>query len=174
VIGYRHTDHRFPFLWEDAGQPAARWHDDGEGPAHYFASTPDAAWAEFIRHEGITDPEDLATVQRGLWAVELPDETLPHPLLPTRTLTGGLRTYPRCRSEARRLREGGAIGLDAPSAAVRSRTASGFRVERGLHPAEPREERVIVLFGPRPDLLGWAACAPGRPRDDLLPRVRPL
>ena len=37
-----------------------------------------------------------------------------------------------------------------------------------------RPERVIVLFGPRPDLIGWSACAEGRPRDDLLKRVRPL
>ena len=174
MIGYRHADPRFPVLWEDAGQPAARWHGDGEGPAHYFATTPDAAWAEFLRHEGITDPEDVATVRRGLWAVELPDEALPQPIVSSRTATGGLGSYNRCQAEARRLRDGGAIGLEAPSAAVRRRSASGFRVDHGMQPAEPRGERVIVLFRRRPDLVGWAACAPGRPRDDLLPRVRPL
>jgi hypothetical protein len=31
---------------------------------------------------------------------------------------------------------------------------------------------VIALFGRRPDLVGWAAAAEGRPRGDLLPRVR--
>lgn len=174
MIGYRHADPRFPFLWEEAAQPAARWHGEGEGPAHYFATTPDAAWAEFLRHEGITDPEDVATVRRGLWAVELPDERLPQPIVSTRTATGNLGSYSRCQVEARRLRNAGALGLDAPSAAVRPRSASGFRVDRGLRPADPRDERVIVLFGPRPDLVGWAACAPGRPRGDLLPRVRSL
>lgn len=174
MIGYRHTDPRFPFLWEDVSQPAARWHGDGEGPAHYFASTPDAAWAEFLRHEGITDAEDVATIRRGLWAVELPDQPLPQPIVSSRTAIGSLSSYARCQVEARRLRAGGATGLDAPSAAVRPRSTSGFRVDRGLQPAVPRDERVIVLFGRRPDLIGWAACAPGRPRDDLLPRVRPL
>lgn len=174
MIGFRHTDPRFPFLWEDPAQPPARWHGEGEGPVHYFATTPDAAWAEFLRHEEISDPEDVATVRRGLWAVELPDEPLPQPLLGGRTVTGGLRSYARCRREARRLRDGGAAGLDAPSAAVLPRTPSGFRVEAGLRPAEPRDERVIVLFGRRTDLVGWASCAPGRPRDDLLARVRPL
>lgn len=174
MIGYRHTDPRFPFLWEDASQPAARWHDEGEGPAHYFATTPDAAWAEFIRHEGITDPEDLETVRRSLWAVELPDDPLPHPIIGSRSATGGLATYRRCRAEARRLRDGGAGGLDATSAAVRPRTPSGFLVDHGLRPADRRDERVIVLFGRRPDLVGWAACAAGRPRADLIARVRQL
>ena len=174
MIGYRHADPRFPFLWETAAQPAARWHGDGEGPAHYFATTPDAAWAEFLRHEGITDPEDLATVRRGLWAVELPEDPLPQPIVSARTATGGLPSYARCQVEARRLRSAGAAGLDAPSAAVRRGSASGFRVDRGLQPADARDERVIVLFGLRPDLVGWATCAPGRPRDDLLVRVRPL
>jgi hypothetical protein len=40
--------------------------------------------------------------------------------------------------------------------------------------APKRGERVFVLFGLRPDLVGWAACHEGRPRDDLLPRVRHL
>ncbi|MGH2429778.1 MAG: RES domain-containing protein [Candidatus Limnocylindria bacterium] len=174
MIGFRHADARFPFLWEDEAQPAARWHGDGEGPAHYLAETPDGAWAEFLRHEGITDASDVATVRRALWAVELPDDPLPRPLLGPRTLAGGLRSYRRCRQEARRLRRGGAIGLEAPSAALRPRTPSGWRVEGGMRPGPAREERVLVLFGPRPEIVGWAACIEGRPREDLLPRVRQL
>jgi hypothetical protein len=30
------------------------------------------------------------------------------------------------------------------------------------------------LFGPRPDLVGWAATAEGRPREELLDQVRHL
>ena len=40
MIGYRHSDPRYPFLWEDNAQPAARWHGDGQGPVHYLADTP--------------------------------------------------------------------------------------------------------------------------------------
>ena len=72
MIGYRHCDRRFPFLWSDSSQPPARWHSLGEGPANYFADTPVGAWAEFIRHEGITEEADLASVDRSLWAVEIP------------------------------------------------------------------------------------------------------
>ena len=174
MILFRHGDPRFPFLWEDASQPEARWHATGEGPAHYLADTPDGAWAEFLRHEGITEAADLATVQRAIWAIEVPDGELAQPKLPEPTLRGGISTYASCQVEARRLREKGAIGLAAPSAALKPATPSGWRVKSGLQPGRARHERVIVLFGPRPDLVGWAACAAGRPRDDLLPRVNPL
>ena len=62
MILFRHCDRRFPFQWDAASQPAARWHADGEGPAQYLADTPVGAWAEFLRHEGITDEADLSGV----------------------------------------------------------------------------------------------------------------
>mgnify|MGYP000566120910 CR=1 FL=1 len=89
MIGYRHVDARFPFLWEDAAQPPGRWHGPGEGPVHTFADTPDGAWAELLRHEEITDPADVLTIRRALWAVELGEIDLAHPRLPRRILTGG-------------------------------------------------------------------------------------
>src|SRR5256884_1317297 len=52
------------FLWETGAQPPARWHGAGEGPAQYFSSTPEAAWAEFLRHEEIREAADLAGVER--------------------------------------------------------------------------------------------------------------
>jgi RES domain len=181
VIVFRHADARFAFLWESDGQPAARWHGAGEGPVAYLAETADGAWAEFLRHEEISDAEDLEGVTRAVWAVELPEVPTVSPRLPVSTMTGGPDTYGACQSAARRLRakrasaNGQALaGLVAPSAALRTRTPSGFRTAGGLVPGPPRPERVYVLFGPRPDLVGWAACAEGRPRPDLLGRVRPL
>lgn len=181
MIGFRHADPRFPFLWESAEQPAGRWHGDGEGPVHYFADTPDGAWAEFLRHEEIRDPVDLLTVRRAIWAVDLPDAEprsaaarLPQPRLPMRVLRGGRDTYPACQAYARRLRARGAIGLTAPSAALLPRGASGWRVDAGLTRGPERDGRVIVIFGPRPDLVGWAAAVEGRPGAELLPLVRHL
>jgi hypothetical protein len=174
VIVFRHADARFPFLWESAAQPAGRWHAAGEGPAGYFAETADGAWAEFLRHEEITDPADLPGVVRSIWAVELPQPPTTRPRLPIDVLTGGIASYPVCQAEARRLRRAGAPGLVAPSAAVRPRTPSGFRSEGGLRPGPARSERVFVVFGAQPSLVGWSACAEGRPRADLLARVRPL
>jgi hypothetical protein len=66
MIVYRHADPRFPFLWETAAQPPARWHGAGEGPVQYLADTPDGAWAEFMRHEGIATESELMNVRRVL------------------------------------------------------------------------------------------------------------
>jgi hypothetical protein len=172
MIGFRHADPRYPFLWEDTSQPAARWHGAKEGPAHYFCDTPDGAWAEFLRHEEITDPEDVATIRRALWAVELGDEPSREPDLPLKTLTGGPETYSRCQAEARRLRRLGAVRIVAPSAALLPGAARGWRVDGGLQPGPPRDGKVIVLFGSRPNVIGWAVTSEGRPGTDLLSRVR--
>lgn len=173
MILYRHADPRFPFLWESPDQPAARWHHAGEGPAHYLADTPDGAWAEFLRHEGITKDEELENVRRALWAVEVPDRIRPSsPELPEQILCGGIDSYEACRAEARRLRQLGILELIAPSAALVRGGAGGWNVNGGLRPAPPRDGSVIVLFGPRPHLVGWAAVSVGRPRASLLQRVR--
>jgi len=172
VIAYRHVDPRFPFLWEEPEQPAGRWHRDGEGPTHYLADTPDGAWAELLRHEEIRDPEDLETLRRALWSVEVGDMPSIRPDLPDAALLGGPGSWPRCQKEAERLRASGARGLLAPSAALRPAGASGWRVEGGLRPGPDRDGRVVVLFGPRPDLVGWQATAEGRPGEHVLERVR--
>lgn len=172
MIVFRHADSRFPFLWESATQPPARWHGIGEGPVAYFAETPDAAWAEFLRHENITDRADLAGIERALWAIDLPIVPTAVPFLPDAVLTGDETTYAACQGEARRLR--GAGGLAAPSAAVIPGSASGFQTDGGLKRGPSRHEAVFVLFGPNPRLVGWAACSVGRPRFDLVDRVRYL
>lgn len=58
------------------------------------------------------------------------------------------------------------------SAALRSGDAHGWRVDGGLQPGPARDGRVLVLIGPRPDLIGWAATNAGRPGEEVLDRVR--
>jgi hypothetical protein len=175
MIVYRHADPRFPFLWESAGQPPARWHGPGEGPVQYLADTPDGAWAEFLRHEGITEEAELVNVRRALWAVEVPhDLPADTPAVSHAVATGGLTSYEKCRREARRLRAKGATALRAPSAALLPGCARGWKVAGGLRPATDRDGVVLAVFGPRPDFVGWMAAFAGRPRSDLLARVRHL
>jgi hypothetical protein len=175
MIVYRHADPRFPFLWENAAQPPARWHGPGEGPVQYFADTPDGAWAEFLRHEGITEESALVNVRRALWVVEVPDE-LPTdtPRLAPPVLTGGTASYEECRKEARRLRAKGATTLRASSAALLPGGARGWKVGGGLQPASERDGTILAVFGPRPDFVGWVAAFAARPRSDLLSRIRQL
>jgi RES domain len=175
VIVFRNTDVDVPFFWDGAQQPAGRWHAEGEGPAQYTSSTPSAAWAEFLRHAGISDPADLAGIERTMWAIEIADdEEDASPVLSLRTLTGDRASYPACQAEAARLRRQGATRLIAPSAAVLPDAASGWVCDPDLTPAGPRDEQTIVLFGVRPDQVGWVAATLGRPEPELLDHVRHL
>lgn len=173
MIAFRQVDARYSFLWEDASQPAGRWHGEGEGPAHYFADTPDGAWAEFLRHEEISDPADLPTIRRQMWAVEIGNQPAEQIDLPDDVLTGEPDTYLRCQQQARALRARGVNRLAATSAALTSGGARGQRVRAGeVQPGDPRDGVVVVIFGPPDHLLGWAAAVDGHPAADLLSRVR--
>jgi hypothetical protein len=173
VIVYRNCDPRFPFLWEIAGQPASRWNAAGDGPVQYLADTPAGAWAEFVRQEEITDPEDLDGINRALWAVDIGDEPLTPIALPAAIATGDPEsTYPQCQAHADTLRSAGAAGLSAPSAALQPGQAAGYRVEGGYQPGPARDGTVIVLFGRRPKAVGWAIVDNGYPPKDLLGIVR--
>lgn len=172
MIVFRQTDARYPFLWEGLSQPPGRWHGPGEGPAHYFADTPDGAWAELLRHEEITDPDDLATVRRQMWAVEIGDEAAAPVRIAAAVAIGGLDTYPKCQAESRRLRSRGVRRLIASSAALKEGGARGTLVHDGPQAAPPRDGAVIVVFGPPQSMVGWVVADAARPSEDLLDRVR--
>ena len=178
MIAFRHADPRFPFLWESRNQPPARWHAAGEGPMQYLADTPDGAWAEFLRHEEITDPADLIGVRRDIWAVELPASLeLVAPRVSVATATGGLDTYPACQAAARnvRKRRPNADGLRVAAAALLAHEARGYRVQAGGLVAGPsRTARTLALFGLQPRLIGWRTASDAHPAADLLVRVRHL
>lgn len=170
MIAFRHTDRRFPFLWEYSSQPAGRWNAAGE-LTHYLCDTPDGAWAEFLRHEEIDDPQDLLTVCRAIWAVDIGEAPTVEVAGPREILRGGPETWPACQELAQQYRTS-TDGITAPSAALHPGGAHGWRVDGGLQPGPVRDGVVFVLFGLRPDLVGWAATIEGRPGDDLLERVR--
>jgi hypothetical protein len=173
-LGFRHCDPRFPFLWQVAAQPSARWHADGEGPANYFADTPVGAWAEFLRHEGIEDAEDLAGVRRSLWAAEMPTTAFVTPALADDVLFGNESSYPACQGEARRLRAAGATQIEVRGAALHPGAAAGWTANPSIAPAKPgRDGLVWVLFGAC-RVVAWVAVDGGAPPALVLPLVRPL
>ena len=171
MIAFRHADIRLPFLWEGASQPAVRWNAANQ-LTHYFSDTPDGAWAEFLRYEESIDPQDLLTIRRALWAVDIGDAPLPRAPLPLDTLTGGQESWPDCQRWVDGQRAKGVRGIAAPSAALVGGGAHGWRVDGGLKPYPYKAGMAFVLFGPRSDLIGWVAAADGRPGEDLLNRVR--
>ena len=172
-IGFRHCDSRFPFIRNDSAQPAARWHAAGAGPANYFADTPVGAWAEFLRHEGITDPLDLVGVARSLWAVELPDTGYASPGIPAAVMLGDLTSYGACQAEAGRLRATAAERIEAPSAALLPGCARGWIASPHEQDAPiARDGRVWVLYGSAGALIGSPAVEAGAPPARVLPLVR--
>jgi hypothetical protein len=175
MIVYRNTDVDAPFFWSSDRQPAARWHGDGEGPVQYLSTSPDAAWAEFLRHAGITDPADLAGIERTMWTFEIDDaEPSTEARLDVATMTGGLASYPECQAEARRLRRTGATRIVAPSAAKEPGSPSGWLSDPDLRPGPSDVEETVLLVGARPGQLGQMAAPVARPHASLLPFVRPL
>jgi hypothetical protein len=137
-----------------------------------LATSPKGAWAEVIRHEGITGPDDLEDLDRALWEVKAPTPAS-SPALSDEVLLGGQSTYPQCQSEARRLRDSGARGLVAPSAALLSRGAEIVTVDgSGMTSTGPYPSEVVVLFAPT-RVLG-IELAEGHCGADILGDVRPL
>ena len=145
-------------------QPAGRWHGDGEGPAHYFADTPDGAWAEFLRHEEIDDPADLQTIRRQMWAVEI-GEAPAVPVEIRSAALGGGAEYLRALSAAGEsvAREGRDPSAGALCRADAWRRAQACACTQACSPAEARDGRVIVVFGAPEGLTGWVAAVDGRP-----------
>lgn len=170
MIAFRHADPRFPFLREDTSQSPGRWNATGE-LTHYFCDTPDGAWAEFLRHEEIGDPKDVLTIRRALWAVDIGDAPMQIPDLSHEIITGGLETWSACQESAQQFRIR-TDGITTQSAALNSGGAHGWRVDGGLQPGPERDGKVFVLFGHRPDLVGWAATVNGRPSVELLTDVK--
>ncbi len=166
MIWFRTCDARWPFFWDAGHQRLGRWHGEGEGPVQYLADTPDGAWAEFLRHEEITDPADLAGIERAVWAVDvvMDEEQTRRPDLDAATLIGGLESYAACQAEARRLRARGATALQVTSAALLPGGARGQMVRGGaLAEARRRDGRVLALLGVRPALRGWRCALRGQP-----------
>jgi RES domain len=175
VTAYRNTDVDVPFYWDSDRQPAGRWHGDGEGPVQYLSTSPEASWAEFLRHQGITDPADLAGIERTMWAIELdPAEPETVPSLDVAIMTGDATSYSACQAEARALRAVGTTRIIAPSAAKAPGTSHGWMSDPDLHLGPPGNEATIVLIGRRPGQIAHMAAYVGRPDASLLPFVVPL
>jgi hypothetical protein len=171
-FGFRHADSRFAFFWEGTDQPAARWHSEGAGPAQYLADTSDGAWAEFLRHEEITEGQDLAGIARSLWVVQLPDDIDSAERVDIPAATGGRDSYVDCQQYAARRRAAGVTKLRAPSAALRSGSARGQLTDGGLREAPDKDGEIYVLYGTHPTLRAWRVVERGAPSARLLNLVR--
>ncbi|PZM83454.1 MAG: hypothetical protein DKT66_09885 [Candidatus Melainabacteria bacterium] len=180
-ILFRQSDANYPPLWEDgAFQRAARWHGNGQGPAQYFADTPDGAWAELLRHEEILEPlsaEEFADrFNRTLWAVEvdLPDQICDmEKRVSGGELIGDELSYNVCQKAAIEAREENYIAIMAPSAALVEEGANGVCVGNGVLNSGPaRQGRVFVVFRAMPETICWPCGGTPILNERMISRVR--
>ena len=174
-LGFVHGDPRMPLRQPLDGAPAARWHDEADGPVQYLCDTPDGAWAELLRHEEITDPADLPGVRRRIWAVEVDAATEREAavVVPPRVATGDAWSYPACRAAARALRVEGVTCVTAPSAALAPGGGRGQPADGSGGEAPDRDPVVWALSGPRPAPRAWAVVDTGSPTARVLALVVP-
>ena len=180
-VGFRVCDRRYPFLWEAPRQPAGRWNRAGDQPVHYLATTPTVAWAEWIRHQEIDDPEDLVGVAAALWAVLIPATWGSRDL---QAVDLPMEQVLSCAADAQAarlalvdaLRRQGAQGLLAPTAAFHhsDHLSPCVRVCDGLQQQDQLEvpAQVILLWCPATLLPGWCCVPEGSPGPEVLPLVR--
>lgn len=72
---FRYCGDESPF-WAVPNSRPGRWNSAGEQPTQYWSSSPDAAWAELIRFEGLGTEADLDLVRMPIWACRFPAEGL--------------------------------------------------------------------------------------------------
>jgi RES domain-containing protein len=168
-MAFRWTTYDVPF-WARHNSRPGRWHRVGDSPTQYWSLTPEAAWAELIRHEGLYEEVELDLVRMPLWVCRLPKASIVDLHVPEHRERYGLELgdlvdddWEPCQA-ARGSLEADARGVIAPS------------------PALP-EHANVTLFGAR-RTIDWtrqpvlastipaALSAIGRPPEGLLARVR--
>lgn len=170
LVAFRWTDYDVPF-WARENSDDGRWNYGGQGSTQYWSLTPEAAWAELIRHENLKSEEDLDLVRKPFWSARIPslglvdlrksDQRESHRITEDDLISDD---WSACQKLAAGLRQGATRGVIVPSAAL---------------PAHAN----ITLFGRR-RAIDWTTrralastipatqAALGRPPEGLLPQVR--
>jgi hypothetical protein len=170
LTAFRWSSYDVPF-WGRTNSRDGRWNYAGVDSTQYWSLTPDAAWAELIRHENLHSEAELAMVRMPFWVCRIPTVMLIDLRFPGERDRHRIREdelidddWTSCQGLAVRLRNH-ARGVIAPCAAL-------------------PEHASITLFGPR-RAIDWASrparastvptsrAAIGRPPDaGLIPQVR--
>jgi len=170
LVAFRWTDYDVPF-WARENSLDGRWNYGGHDSTQYWSLTPEAAWAELIRHENLQSEDDLDLVRKPFWIARIPSLGLVDLRQPDIRERHEVTEddlidddWTVCQELAVSLRQGASRGVIAASAAL---------------PADAS----VTLFGRR-RAIDWAnspalastvpaaRVAIGRPPEGLLPRVR--
>ena len=135
IVAYRLAGWDTP-LWVTPNPAAARFNRAGEGPTQYLSLHPMTPWAEYLRANELSAPEDLLGLRLRLWALRI-DPALLVEVTFANAAGHGIEAadlvasdWSACQRLGSRLRHDGADGIVVPSAALPG-------------------TRNVVLFGPR-------------------------
>jgi hypothetical protein len=166
VEAFRYSDYDTP-LWARANTQDGRWHRARRTPTQYLGVTPDACWADLIRHENLRTEQELAMVRMPLWVMKLSEQRIADYGSFEKAEAGGFPPdalidddWSRCQEEAQRLQGLGYRGVLAPSAALPGdltltlfggRRAVGWDDDPLVTSAIPA--KVVTVGAPPPGLL---------------------
>jgi len=170
LTAFRWSTYDVPF-WARQNSKDGRWNYGGQDSTQYWSLTPEASWAELIRHENLKTEEELDLVRMPFWIAQIPssglldlryaDEREAHEITEDHLISDD---WAACQALAASLRRAGNRGVIAPSAALPERAS-------------------ITVFGPR-RAIDWTSrptlastipatrAALGRPPEGLLSHVR--
>jgi RES domain-containing protein len=168
LVAFRYCSYDVPF-WVRPNTREGRWNRIGDPPTQYWALSPEAAWAELIRHEDLRTEEALAELRMPMWVCRVPATGIVDLCDPAVRARYGLtlddltdEDWTACQCASATLRQE-VRGVIAPSAALPG-------------------ARTLTLFGPRrlialEDRPALASAVPGavvaigRPPPGLLVRI---
>ena len=123
-VAFRYSNYDTPF-WARANTQDGRWHRARTFPTQYFGMTPDACWADLIRHENLRTDHEVAMIRMPLWVAKLSEqrvadyrtfEKAEEARFPPDALID--EDWERCQAEGEWLLGLGYRGVIAPSAAL--------------------------------------------------------
>lgn len=122
---FRWADYDTP-VWSRPNSKAGRWNRVGPGrSAQYWTYSPETAWAEALRAQGLTDEADIAEMRSKFWVGQICMSDIADLTDTAWRAWIGLRDedlvgddWSACQDAADALRDAGANGIVTPSAAL--------------------------------------------------------
>ena len=75
LTAFRWSNYDVPF-WNRSNTRDGRWNYANVDSTQYWSLTPDAAWAELIRHESLRTEDELDLVRMPFWVCRIPSAML--------------------------------------------------------------------------------------------------
>jgi RES domain-containing protein len=177
---FRWADYDTP-VWSRANSRAGRWHRrDPALSVQYWSYSPEAAWAESLRAQGIRDPEDLQLMKSKIWVGQVCMSEIADLTNAEWQRWLGIAEeeliaddWTPCQDAGERLRNVGANGLVTASAALPGRLNLVLyrRMVRGDWYETPKGARTLRF----PEImLPCQLVGEGHPASDLVTKVNYL